>query len=174
LSREQIGILFLLIMPISLGSLNNGQANLLVIGLLLAGLAAITSQRWPLAGGVIALACLIKIYPIAIALLLGILYPRRFFVWFLLALATGLLLPFVLQDPRYVFAQYQDWIVYLQRDDRSNWNAEGGYKDLRLLLTLWLAKPSPAVYTALQLLGAAACAAACVLVRFAHWPQRRL
>src|SRR5262249_11481140 len=53
------------------------------------------------------------------------------------------------------------------------WNPEGGYKDMRLLLTLWLSQPSPAHYTAIQLLGAAACALTCLVTRVVAWPERR-
>ena len=83
---RQQGILFLLVVPLSLSSLNNGQPNPLIIGLLLAALAAAERDRWSLAAGFIALATALKIYPLAIGLLLAAAYPRRFTPRLLLAL----------------------------------------------------------------------------------------
>ncbi|HWG41682.1 MAG TPA: glycosyltransferase family 87 protein, partial [Gemmataceae bacterium] len=118
---RQQGILFLLIVPLSLSSLNNGQPNPLLIGLLLAALAAAERERWTLAAGLIALATALKIYPLAIGLLLAATYPRRFTPRLLLALALALVLPFAFQHSDYVRSQYALWLDRLGRDQRWDW-----------------------------------------------------
>src|SRR5690348_715882 len=67
---RQRAILFLLLAPLSLSSLNNGQPNPLIIGLLLAALAAVDRERWSLAAVLVALATVVKVYPLAMGLLL--------------------------------------------------------------------------------------------------------
>src|SRR5207237_4342299 len=102
LSAPGGAILFLLILPLSLGSLHNGQPNTLIIGLLLAALAGCAGERWNLAAACLALATALKIYPLALGLLLAVLYPRRLAPRLLLALVLAGLLPFLLQQPDYV------------------------------------------------------------------------
>ena len=46
--------MFLLVLPMVIHNLNNGQANLHVIGLLLAGVAAAADERWSLAAAAVA------------------------------------------------------------------------------------------------------------------------
>src|SRR5262245_30093479 len=74
---RQRGILFLLLVPLALGSLNNGQPNLLLAGLLLAAVAAAAHGRWALCAACVALATAFKVYPLALGLLLAAAYPRR-------------------------------------------------------------------------------------------------
>jgi hypothetical protein len=100
LSAFHKAILFLLIAPLCIGNLNNGQSNILIVGLLLAAQAAVMEDRWNLAGFCLALACLFKIYPIALALLLILHFPRQLGLRFVGMVLAGLLLPFLLQNPR--------------------------------------------------------------------------
>src|SRR5437868_1652934 len=72
------GLLLLFTVPGALLSLNNGQLNLPVIGLLLVMVAAAARERWTLAAVVAAGAVLLKIYPVAVALLLAVQHPRKF------------------------------------------------------------------------------------------------
>src|SRR5439155_15009413 len=76
-SRSQRAALFLLVLPLSLHSLQNGQANVVMLGALLLGLAAASAEKWNQTAGWFALATLIKGYPLALALLVAALYPRR-------------------------------------------------------------------------------------------------
>src|SRR5262245_49755812 len=71
------GLLFLLVLPLAAGNLNNGQSNPLVLGLVLGAVAAAAERRWNLSAGCLALGCLFKIYPLAVGLLLVVVYPRR-------------------------------------------------------------------------------------------------
>jgi hypothetical protein len=114
LNRAEMGLLFLLVLPTSLHSMYNGQANLVVVAAILFGLSAAARDRWNAAAGWLSLATLIKGYPLALGLLLVVLYPRRFALRYVAALALGLLLPFGTQWPRVVIAQTLSWIGHLR------------------------------------------------------------
>src|SRR5207253_1608455 len=90
-----------LLVPLSLTSLGNGQANPLVIGCLLLGVVAAYRGRWNWAAVAVAVPILFKIYPVALALLLVLVYPRQLGWRLSLALAIGLVLPFGMQRPGY-------------------------------------------------------------------------
>jgi hypothetical protein len=173
-TTSQQALLFLLVVPLSVGSLNNGQSNPLILALLLAACALVTTERWSLAAGCVALACLFKVYPIAIGLLLATIYPVRFAGRLCLALILGLVLPFLLQSPDYVWTQYRAWIHHLQHDDRQMLPLELWYRDFRLLCEVWGQPLSPQAYLTVQLIGAGMIAVICVAGRRVGWPQRRL
>lgn len=174
LSRSQRALLFLLVVPLSIGSLNNAQGNALVLGLLLATTAAAATKRWNLAALCIALACLFKLYPVALGLLLAAVYPRRFAPRLAGALAVGLLLPFVLQHPGYVADQYVRWTDHLVSYDRHSAQAGAWYRDALLLTRVWLAPLGRQGYLVMQLVAAAGVAGLCLAARRAGWPARRL
>jgi hypothetical protein len=113
LSRTQRALLLLLVLPTSVHSMYNGQANLVMLAAVLFGLAAAAKERWNAAALCLALATLIKGYPLALGLLLIALYPRRFAIRFLVAIALGLLLPFAAQRPSLVSSQYTSWLNHL-------------------------------------------------------------
>src|SRR5262249_8060013 len=98
LTRHQRAVLFLLTVPLAGGRLNNGQSHALVIGLLFCAVAGVNTGRWSLAALCAALAALLKVYPVAVALLLAVAAPRRFGGRFGAALALGLALPFLFQQ----------------------------------------------------------------------------
>jgi hypothetical protein len=174
LTSAQRAMLFLLVVPLSIGSLNNGQSNALLVGLLLAGSAAVRADRWNLGAGCVAGACLLKVYPIALALLLGLLFPRRFAGRFVLALALGLLLPFGLQQANYVVDQYGSWLAHFETYDRQCLIVELWYRDLRLYLYGWSGPLSPRTYTMIQMLSGALIALICVGVQRAGWRREQL
>jgi hypothetical protein len=174
LSIGQMAGVYLLIIPLSIGSLNNGQSNPLVLGLLLAGTAAVVGQRWNLASGLLALACLFKLYPISLGLLLAAVYPRRLTGRFLIALAIGLAVPFLFKPSAYTLDQYAGWWHHLTTDDRQALPVEMWYRDLRLLCHACDLPLSPFTYQALQLLSALALAGTCVAASVAYHDERRL
>jgi hypothetical protein len=174
LSRRQTSIFFLLLVPLALTSLGNGQVNPLIIGLLLAGLAAARVQRWWLSAVFIALATSLKLYPLAIGLLLVVCYPRRFLLPLVTTLLAVAALPFVLQRPVYVLAEYREWLSLLEADDRKNWPLHMMYRDLWLLFRVWDVPIAPRTYQSLQVLGGVSCAIVCVLGRRRGQPARRV
>jgi hypothetical protein len=171
-TARQQAILFLLVAPLSLSSLNNGQPNPLIIGLLLAALAAIDRERWSLAAALVALATVVKIYPLAIGLLLAAVYPRRFAPRLLLALALAAVLPFACQHWDYVQEQYAQWLQRLGKDQRWDWPPHMAYRDLWLLIRLFHLPLTPQGYLVVQLVSAAGCAVLCLTLRFCNRPRR--
>src|SRR5262245_51128286 len=105
---------FLLVLLGSLHSLYIGQANLLMLAMILLAMAAAAEGRWTQAALGIALATLIKGYPIALALLMAVHYRRRFGPRYVLALVGGLAAPFLFQSPAVVLGQYQSWFRHLR------------------------------------------------------------
>jgi len=114
MSPTQMALLFLLVLPTAMTSIYNGQANLLMVGALLLGATAAASDRWNAAAVWLAAATLIKGYPLAFALLMGTLFPKRFLLRFTVALGLGLLLPFLAQWPCVVLAQYASWLDHIR------------------------------------------------------------
>jgi hypothetical protein len=171
LSRAQQGFFLLALVPFSVGSLNNGQTNPLLLALLLAAVTATAVWRCNLASLCLALAFWLKLYPLAFGLLLMLAYPRR--LGWRLPLAVVLLGAgaFLVQRPGYVAAEYLTWLRALGLDDRSDWPTELAYRDLRLLLRVWGLPVGGAAYTALRLTSAALVAALCLAGR--RWPMRR-
>jgi hypothetical protein len=143
-----------------------------VIGLVLAAGAACAGERWNLATACLTLAGLLKIYPIAMGLLRCLVYPRQLSVRLLIALPLGFVLPFLLQRPDYVLAQYRDWLALLQTDDRTWWPLENSYRDAWVLCRLARLPLSHTGSIAVQLLAAAAVAGLCLASRLRHGPGR--
>lgn len=113
LNRVEIASLFLLALPLSLHSMYNSQANLMMLGSVLLGLAAAAEGRWNRAAAWLAWATLIKGYPLALAMLVAGMYPRQFTLKYLGAMGLGLLLPFLTKNPELVQAQYASWFTHL-------------------------------------------------------------
>jgi hypothetical protein len=168
------GLFLLLLLPLALASLNNGQPNALMAGLMLAALAAAATDRWPLAAAALTLAAAVKGYPLALALLLAVTYPRRFAPWLLLTLLAAIALPFLFQRPDYVAGQYASWYRVVADDDRKLWPWSIAYRDLWLLLRLWAVPVGRVGYLAIQLGMAAACAAVVLAARRLGWTRKRL
>jgi hypothetical protein len=176
LTARQQAVLFLLIAPLALGSLNNGQPNLLVTGLLLAAVAGAARERWAAAAACVALAGALKIYPLALGLLLAAVFPRRFAPRFLLSLAVAAALPFLFQRPDYVADQYRQWYERLRDGDegRKYWPLHMAYRDLWLLARVAHVPLTSRAYLLVQLLAAAGCALACLAGRWRGWPRRQV
>jgi hypothetical protein len=160
--------------PLSVGSLNNGQSNPLIIGSLLGTLVAVRRDCWNLAAGFAAFACLLKVYPIAVVLLLIVMYPRQLALRFIAVLAIGLGIPFLLQEHGYVVQEYANWFHHLQTSDRLSLPPELWYRDLRLLCHSCHLEIHPGVYIAIQLAAAASSAALCLCAQRAGWCRDRL
>jgi hypothetical protein len=174
LTGTELGLLFLLVVPFSLSSLNNGQANLLLAGLLLAGVTAAGQKRWGLVSCCLVLACLFKLYPLAVALLLLAVFPRQLALRFPLALAAGLAVPFLLQPADYAARQYVNWVTNLYHDDRSAYALDTCYRDMWQLCRLWHLPVGRLGYLWIQLAAAALAAAVCLAGRWAGWTRPRL
>ncbi|MBM3979542.1 MAG: DUF2029 domain-containing protein [Planctomycetes bacterium] len=120
LSANRTAALFLVAFPIVMGNVYNGQANLLVMGLVLLALAAVARDRWWGAATALAAATLIKVFPVALALVLCVLYWRTLPLRFVAALALGLLVPLVAQNPEYAVRQTGEWLHHLSASTELN------------------------------------------------------
>lgn len=151
------------VLPLAAANLNMGQPNVLV----LAGLLWATVRLGR--GGVGPAAAVVgttifKVYPLAHGLVLGVLRPRLW-LWLLVLLALAAALPFVLQDPDYVWRQYVALFEMLRAEDRTQPGAAFAYRDLRLLVAATGAELPGSVFQLLQLLGGGAIALVCHLLR---------
>src|SRR5215467_3186852 len=121
----------------------------------------------------IAISAYLKIYPVAFGLLLVLLYPRQ--LGWRLAVLLALLgaLSFRLQQPGYVFEQYQRWFVSRAADNRRM-NMDIAPRDFAMLLKVAHINLSGYALIALQVLAGAAAAAICTFGRLQRWSQERL
>ena len=175
LNRSQQALLCLLAAPLSIGCLNNGQSNVMLIALMLGATAAGQAGRWNLAAGCMAVATLFKIYPGILGLLLALVFPRKFTVRFLMALALGLALPFLFQRPDYVTRQYGHWWDLLLADHRQDRPVSNLVsRDLWLAIRLVPLPMSSSGYRLIQLFLAGGVALLSLGGRLAVRPQRWL
>lgn len=160
-----VGMFLLLVLPLTASNWNNGQSNPLVLALLLAATSSVIEKRWNRAAGCVAIACLFKVYPLAVGLLLAVRYPRRFLPRWLAFLGLGLALPFLFQEPAYVTRQYTLWFDYLLREDRTTWNLQVGNTDFQLLYRVWIGPLGASTYRGIELSMGLAIAALCLASR---------
>lgn len=103
--RPLFGIATLVAVPLSFSSARNGQATLLIAGLMMASVASMSLGQWTRAATYLVLATAIKPLTLPLALLAAVLYPRL-----IGRLAIGIaliaLLPSLAQSPSYVESQY--------------------------------------------------------------------
>ncbi len=166
-------LVFLLLLPLSIGSINNAQANPLVVSLIIFALLATRSLRWALAALCIGLIAYLKIYPLAAGMLLAVIFPRQF-TWRLFVALIGLgALSFVLQKPAYVAEQYHQWIATRSVDER-HYDVLNRPRDLWTLLYACGIELNLRLYFIIQILGGGAIAALCVLGRRKNWANDRL
>jgi hypothetical protein len=171
--RSSYWLVFLLILPLSLGNFNNGQVNPMLISLLMMAILAAYGGRWTLSAVCLGLATYLKIYPLSVALLLVLVYPRQLGWRLALALILMGILPFVLQQPSYVFEQYQRWFSTRATDNRRM-NIDIAQRDFAMVLNVLHISLSAQAVLVLQLLAGAAAAAACFVGRLRNWSEDRL
>jgi hypothetical protein len=166
--------LWLLILPLCVANLHNGQANLHMLGLLLVGVAAIEAGRWNLAAIALAAACFLKIYPISLVMLLIVVFPLQLGPRFLLAMVVGAALPFFAQTPTHVLDEYRTWFSIMVGDDRFT-GGRTQYRDLALLLQNARVPITHGQYMILEAATGALAAALCAIARWRlRWPTERL
>ena len=166
--------LALLVIPLALQSINNGQANIVVIACMLAAVACVKLKRWNLASILIALAFGCKLYPLALGMILILLYPRPLAWRIPVACLAILLLPFLCQHPAYVVDQYEKWIALLRSEDRADIDVKHMYRDLWLLIHLYGIPISRQAYLILQMASGAGVALWCWHRQRAGWPPAML
>ena len=145
------------------------QLNLITIGFILIALAAAAESRWNTAALAVSLACCLKVYPASLALVLAVVYPRRFALRWAAATALCLLLPFLFQHPGYVAQQYVDWVRW-GMNQRFRPELDGSFQDAMRICRRWLAPMSRETYVRLE---AAAGAAVALVSLWRRWRRAR-
>jgi hypothetical protein len=158
LTAGERGAIFALVALIAIPSVNNGQANLVLIGALLLGSAAAASRCGVRAGFWFGLAAAVKVYPAAVAMLACAANPRRVLMPFVAAAALFGTLPFLLQSPSYVASEYRHFRESVTADDRTFADLGRAPQDAILALRVWAAAPPTEVYLAFKVAVAAAMA----------------
>ena len=172
--RDHFAWFMLGCVPLSLQSLNNGQTNLVVIAAMLTAVVAVKEERWNLAALAMALAFDVKLYPLALGLLLILCYPRQLLWRIPLFCAGSLLVPFLFQHPSYVIDQYGKWITILREEDRSAISLDHMYRDLWLLIHIYDLPISRDVYKLIQIGAGIGVAVLTWHRQRAGWPERPL
>jgi hypothetical protein len=129
----------------ALRGLWNAQSNALVVGMLLLAASALARavgsegqgdesrrRRWWRAALWLALPVCLKLTPLAPALLLCALWPRRLAGRFVLLVVAGFLLPFLTRPADVVFDHYRGWLNHLKSSGGDRWL---GFRDG---WTVWL------------------------------------
>ena len=150
LNNKTISILFLLVPWCGIASFYSGQANLIVAGCFLWAVAAILAKHWLLGSFALAVPACIKAYPIAMALVLIGLYPKKLLHKFIFAMTILLCLPFVFHKPDFVLQQYADWLSCLTAGTRYASAAGWVHIDFRTLLARWVMLISPRNFIPIQ------------------------
>jgi hypothetical protein len=135
------------------------QLNIMTIGLALLAVTAVANDRWNLGALAACLATLLKGYPISLALVLCVLFPRKFAGRWVATLALCLAAPFLFQSSDYVLRQYRDWGMY-------GLNArfvENYFQDFHRFWNVWFMPISRQTYLVLGALSGAMVAAACLI-----------
>jgi hypothetical protein len=173
--RGYAGIVYLLMIPFALGNLDIGHSNPLVIGLLMLAVSAVRVQRWGCAALCVAIATSLKIYPLAVGLLVCVIAPRPFGWRLLIALLLVAVTPFLFQHWSYVFDQYHAWFATRGADNRLNYPLKYAPLDLWFLLH-WIGHLpfSPFCYALLQLGSGGAIALFCAWGTRKGWAIERV
>jgi hypothetical protein len=170
LKGRQAGLFFAIAAILSVSNLHPGQVNLLLLAILLVAVTAAQQERWGLAAFAVALGAIMKMYPLALGLLLIVAYPRKLSWRVVVMVVFVAAVPFLFQDRHYVWTQYTDWFGLLSQGDsfRRFMPVTRGetYRDLLLLLRLLDIPLTLRSYTLLQAGCGLACAVLCMAARW--------
>lgn len=169
-SPSVLGWMLLLVVPLGVGGLNNGQCNALIAGLLLFAQVWLERKLFWTAAAAVAVCVLLKEYPIALGLLFCLIEPRQFAPRFAICILAGLALPYLMAPPQYVTEQYFAWFTRVSEDDRTSYALGVSYRDLQMLLRVYGLPLTLVQYRILESLLAVA-AAGLVLSNRGRWPR---
>jgi len=164
--NKSLGQAFLLLIPLTLTSFNNGQVNLLMMGGLLLGLALVLEGKYFWAGCALSVGVIFKIFPLFIVFLMVLAFPWNFLPGFLFGILTLCVAPFLFQSPTYAYSQYVEWLGTLKSGDRSMLILEAAYRDFWLIIRYFNLPISHEVYRGIQVLTALGVSAVVLGARF--------
>ena len=143
----------------------SGQSNALITALILLALAAIIRQRWWWAAALLAVPVFIKIWPLAIVMLLLVFWPRQLAWRFAVCCVVLAMVPFLTRPPSIVLWQYREWHDALTGPLQGRW---GGYRDA---WTIWKQLYPPVNHNAYRVIQVVA---AWGTLAWCWWQYRRL
>jgi len=115
----------------SMSGIWSGQSNSLLLAIVIFAAVAIKRQRWWTASFLLALPVFIKIWPIAVVLLLMACWPKQL-TWRFAIIAVALaLIPFLTRPFSVVAGQYRQWYLSLIDQNQGRW---AGFRDA---WTIW-------------------------------------
>ena len=173
LDRKPLPLIYLLLFPLAIGDLNNGQSNPMISGLLMLGVVAVSRRSWNLAALCFALPACYKVYPLAVGLLMCVLFPKELVWRIALLLILVAAAAFLTQHPAYVADQYRLWIE-TRRLDRRRYTATDPQRDLWMIFRVVGVPLTDWLYLCIQLGSAAALAGFAWWAQHKHWDQGRL
>jgi hypothetical protein len=143
LTFSQCGWLFCLVVLPLLPAYNNGQVNLLLAAILMHGIAALRLKRYWEAATWLSFGTWLKVYPIALAMLACLLYPKALIARLGCCLILGFTIPLAFNSPEYVLQQYQCFVYYLGADDRSLAELSRAPRNWAIISRVWFNMPVP-------------------------------
>jgi Glycosyltransferase family 87 len=170
LPRKAISLSLLVVAALCPNSLMDVQLNIITIGLMLLAMAALEAEKCTFAALACALAVCFKAYPVALGLVLSLLYWRQFSWRWLAAMAGLMATPFLFQRSDYVFRQYHDW-VHFGLNARY---VDGHFQDFMFLCRRWLLPMSRGTYQVIEVLTGIGIAAICLIHRWRGMPDKSL
>jgi hypothetical protein len=164
-------VLSLLVVPLAIGGLNNGQCNALIAGLLLLSHVALERERWPIAATLLTVPILFKGYPLALSLLFCLVEPRRLTPRLVGCVLIGAALPYLGRPADYVTEQYVTFFRRMAEDDRTGFELASGYRDLHMLLRLAGLPLDLGAYRSLELALGLTCGGIMIAGRTRGWDR---
>lgn len=131
----------------------SAQSNSFVFALAAFGLCAIARRRYWQASIWLAACVMIKMWPLALVMLLMACWPRQLLGRFTVALSGFFVLPFATRPVEIVLRHYSEWLTLLTGPYRTL--RQGGYRDFHTILEQLFETVDDRIYLGLQL-GAAA------------------
>lgn len=175
IDKEKHALVFLFLLPLSIGNFYIGQVNPLLTGLLVAAIVAVNRRSMTLAALCVALSVYFKLYPVALGLVLAAVYFKEFAWRFLLALIGIGAASFFLQRPDYVWSQYQLWFESRVADNRRLYALPIAPRDLYMVLRALHIPICDRVYVIIQVASGGAIALFGWLGRYRfRWLETRL
>jgi hypothetical protein len=169
-SKKEFACLWLLILPLTISNLDNGQANIIIIVLFLVAAGAAEQSRWFTCAFCASFAVYWKIYPIAFALLLIIIFPKKLTLRIFLVLVGLFAVSLLLQKPSYVLQEYRSWLANLMSDRRRAHEYYGRWRDFYLLLRLIGIPTSAMWWQIVEVTAGVIAATICLVGTIRRWP----
>ena len=162
------------LLPLSLSNLNNGQANPLVLGLIVFSVVALLKEHWFLCSLCLAIASYFKIYPVALGLLLSTIFLRHLSWRLLLAIVGLFVVSLLMQRPSYVLGQYASWFEHLGGITRRSADESRAWRDAYFLLRMVGIPITPGAWILVEAFAGITIAAFCVWGIYHSWQKQRM